>query len=94
MGLNRDYEMTFSILTSIPALPSYHLPNKVWEELLIHWRTVEVLECISNFTPHFVMDAITLCVVIGYDTRDREQRPVDYIFLNMFKQYRWKNKAL
>ena len=40
------------------------------------------------------MDAITLWVVIGYDTRDREQRPVDYIFLNMFKQYRWKNKAL
>ena len=41
-----------------------HLPSKVWDEITyplqnLNGEAVEVLEWISNFTPHFIMDVIT-----------------------------------
>ena len=51
-------------LTLIPALISSHMPSKVWDEIAcpfpnVNVATVEVLEWISNFIPHFTMDGIT-----------------------------------
>ena len=51
-------------LTLIPACISNHMLRKVWDKIThpspnINGYTVEVWEWISNFTPHFIMDAIT-----------------------------------
>ena len=46
-----------------PSMDKNHLPGKVWDEITYPFlsfdgATVEVLEWISNFTPHFMMDVI------------------------------------
>ena len=51
-------------LTLIPAWISSHMLRKVWDEIIypflnFNGATVEVLEWISNFIPHIIMDAIT-----------------------------------
>ena len=51
-------------LTSIPAWINNYLRHKVWVESIYPFpnfnsATVEVWEWISNFIPHFIMNAIT-----------------------------------
>ena len=51
-------------LTVIPAWISNDVASKVWGEITypfpnINDGTVEILELISNFTPHIIMNVIT-----------------------------------
>ena len=50
-------------LTLIPALISENIFSKMWDEITCPFpnfndATVDVLECISNFIPHFIMAVI------------------------------------
>ena len=48
----------------IPAWKNKHMLSKVWDQIThpfpnINGTTIEIWEWISNFIPHFIMDAIT-----------------------------------